>query len=643
MITRLRKQLNGRFFKGFIILVCLLMTGVFSIPFLLKQDSVPWVFSVNGIKISQRQFDLAVHEQQERLMQFKAQYGQLSEYLLKSMNMSTDPQELAKQQLQQDALLDSLCNTVGIYPHNKTAMLLIGDDTYNWFTKNFIPEYVFNEDGTLNQFGMKAYLQRSQMTSENLYDSYSKALNRYLISGIVEITGYLPQEYVKQMSDSFSGKKSFNYVEFFVADYLKKIQQQSPSEQTLKTFFEEEKESYRIPEKRTFVQWTFDPKTYGVTVLPENIIEYYEKHKNAKFVKDQSKTTIRQIIYKGNPINKPSIADIKEELLKNPELFPEKAKLYSDDPETAQKGGLLKPFTKGTLNQAIEKAAFSLEKEGDISDVIPLSDGFALIQLVSKTPRTFFSLDQVKEEIEALIKKNLFVEQLKEALSDLSVIDFETAENFAKNHHGIRSTQTRTFNAQDQVLAKLFSLEIGKGDFFISHDSGSLFVLESIKETVIPKLDDVKDIVLRDWQEKQALVALNTDINDLRKSLKKGSLVDASVAFGYKLKNTGFLERSEEKKLKNLEKEAFPIAQMIDLAVPGTIAIGFDGKKAVFVQLEAIEPSANKSSQELKAIKASLQEQNRRQVIRGLIATLNKNAKIEYNQMMQANFEDYIF
>ncbi len=643
MITRLRKQLNGRFFKGFIILVCLLMTGVFSIPFLLKQEAIPWVFSVNGIKISQRQFDIAVHDQQERLMQFKSQYGQLSDYLLKSMNMSTDPRELAKQQLQQDALLDFLCYKIGLNSQNKTAMRFIGDDKYLWFTKNFIPEYVFNEDGTLNQFGMKAYLQRSQMTTDNLYDFYSKALNRYLISGLVEITGYLPHAYVKNMSDSFSSKKSFHYIEFFVADYLKKAQEQNPSEQTLKTFFEEEKESYRIPEKRTFVQWTFDPKTYGVTVLPENIFDYYEKYKNAKFVKDQSQTTIRQIIYKGNPVNKPSIADLKDELVKNPELFSQKAKLYSDDSETAQTGGLLKPFIKGSLDQAIEKAAFSLEKEGDISDVIPLADGFALIQLVNRMPRTFFGLDQVRGEIEALVKKNLFVEQLKEAFFNLSTIDLETAENFAKTHHGVRSTQTRTFNSQDQILAKLFSLEIGKGDFFVSHDSGSIFVLESIQETVVPKLDEVKDLVLGDWQKKQALVALNTDINDLRKSLKEGSLLDASIAFGYKIKNTGFLERTEEKKLKNLEKESFPIAQMLDLAVPGTIAIGFDGKKAVFVQLESIDSSLSELSQESKALKASLQEQNRRQVVRGLIATLNKNAKIEYNQITQASFEDYIF
>jgi len=129
----------------------------------------------------------------------------------------------------------------------------------------------------------------------------------------------------------------------------------------------------------------------------------------------------------------------------------------------------------------------------------------------------------------------------------------------------------------------------------------------------------------------------------LRNLLKKDSFSHAALALDQPLKNTGFLARTDEKKLKNLEKEGFPVPQMIELGVPGTIAIGFDGKKAVLVQLEEVEPNESKDPKEARAIKISMKEQNRRQVVRGLIATLNKTAKIEYNQMEQTSLEDYLF
>jgi parvulin-like peptidyl-prolyl isomerase len=644
MITRLRKQLDGRFFKGFILLICLLMTGVLSLPFLLKQDTVPWVFSINGIKVTQKQFDNVARDQQERLMQFKAQYGQLSDYLLKSMNMSTDPRELAKQQLEQETLLDSFAQEIGLYPRNKNSLSLIEDYRYHSFVKNFIPEYVFNEDGTLNQYGMRTYLQRQQLSVEGFYELCAKNLVRYLINGLVEITGYVPNSFVNTMVNTYSGSKSYSYLEFELSEYVKKAQKENPSEQTLVTFFQEEQEQYRIPEKRTIAQWVFDPSAYNVSVSLEQMVEYYEKYKNAKFVKNQSKTTIRQIIYKGTPIGKPSIADLKDQIAQNPELFTEKARLYSDDSGSAQNGGLLKPFTKGTLNPIIEKAAFSIEKEGDVSDVIPLSDGFALIQLVERAPRTFFSLEEVKNEVKAALMNSVFTEQLKQDFSEITNINRDTVESFAKKHNGTRLVEVKTVNKQDQIALKAFALEVGQGDSLISQDKGYLFILESIQESFIPSLETIKERVIKDWQEQQALVALNTDVNDLRNLLKKGgSLGDTAAALNYSLKKTGFLTRTDEKKLKKLEKDGFPVSKMIELGVPGTIALGFDGKRAVLIQLDQIVLGENNDPKESKAIVASFQEQNRRQVVRGLIASLNKTAKIEYNQMTQASLEDYSF
>lgn len=59
------------------------------------------------------------------------------------------------------------------------------------------------------------------------------------------------------------------------------------------------------------------------------------------------------------------------------------AKLYSEDPGSAQNGGQYDNITKGMFVPEFEKVAFSL-KPGEISEVFETQFGFHFIQLISR-------------------------------------------------------------------------------------------------------------------------------------------------------------------------------------------------------------------------------------------------------------------
>jgi peptidyl-prolyl cis-trans isomerase SurA len=76
------------------------------------------------------------------------------------------------------------------------------------------------------------------------------------------------------------------------------------------------------------------------------------------------------------------IREIQNSLLNGAD-FEEMARLYSEDPGTASKGGNLGFVERGTLFQEFEEAAFKLEP-GEISDIVETSIGFHLIQMIER-------------------------------------------------------------------------------------------------------------------------------------------------------------------------------------------------------------------------------------------------------------------
>ena len=80
------------------------------------------------------------------------------------------------------------------------------------------------------------------------------------------------------------------------------------------------------------------------------------------------------------------LAELRERVLKG-EKFSMLATLYSQDPESAKKGGELGFFTRGEMVSEFESAAFAL-KPGEVSPIIETKFGFHIIQLIERRGNT---------------------------------------------------------------------------------------------------------------------------------------------------------------------------------------------------------------------------------------------------------------
>ncbi|MFN3426819.1 MAG: peptidylprolyl isomerase [Candidatus Thermochlorobacter sp.] len=90
--------------------------------------------------------------------------------------------------------------------------------------------------------------------------------------------------------------------------------------------------------------------------------------------------------------------------LKQGRDFAELARLYSDDPGSAERGGDLGFFSLGRAVKPFEEAAFALKNIGDLSPIVRTSFGYHIIKLLDRKKAA--TLDEEREELKAMLRRN---------------------------------------------------------------------------------------------------------------------------------------------------------------------------------------------------------------------------------------------
>lgn len=110
-------------------------------------------------------------------------------------------------------------------------------------------------------------------------------------------------------------------------------------------------------------------------------------------------------------------------------LWDSLAKLRSKSPDRAQ-GGDMGLFARGVHPKALENAAFRL-KPGQVSQPIRLEDGWALLWVVRKAPKTVRRFEEVKPQIAAELRQNkintVFEQQIARLRTGAKIVQDSTA------------------------------------------------------------------------------------------------------------------------------------------------------------------------------------------------------------------------
>jgi len=202
-------------------------------------------------------------------------------------------------------------------------------------------------------------------------------------------------------------------------------------------YYEANRAEFDVPDqvRLDYVVLSLDELTKHAQFDPAEVPKYYEARR-AQI--EKAETQARHILIAvdagaGADAKKKARAkadELYQQLLKKPAVFPELAKQNSQDPGSAAKGGDLGFITRGAMKDVpeFEAALFKL-KEGEISPPVETKLGFHIIQATQVRGVRGKSLEEMRPEIEADLRKQAAARTFAEVGDKFNNTVYEQSES----------------------------------------------------------------------------------------------------------------------------------------------------------------------------------------------------------------------
>jgi peptidyl-prolyl cis-trans isomerase D len=314
--------------------------------------------------------------------------------------------------------MDQLISQKALLVGAQNVGLRVSDDElreefeHGQYSQTFFPNGKF-----IGQQKYEELLQEANLTTAKFEELEKDDLLVRKLQALVGGAAFVTNAEVEAEVRKRNTKVKFDYA-ILDATEIKKGVHASPEE--LKAFYEQNKAGYAnsIPEKRKLLYALVDVAKVEsqVQVSHDDLKTYYQQHSDQYRVPEQ--VNVRHILIKAPQPGTDGKVDPKavdaarakaDDVLKQLKAGGDFAKLaqqYSDDP-SKDAGGLLGWLQRGRYPVPdVERVIFSLSK-GQTSDVLKSNYGFHIVRVEDKQEAHLKPLDEVKGDIEPLLKQQV--------------------------------------------------------------------------------------------------------------------------------------------------------------------------------------------------------------------------------------------
>jgi peptidyl-prolyl cis-trans isomerase D len=640
MIHMLRKEIKNWNFVWWLVLIAI---GGQTLFLRAPRDTKEMrIATVNGQH-------LTVADLRRAMSQEKLRRELYALYLRVPMNATINP-SLVLGNLINQTLLDQQSHQLGVHmsEHSTKEELARG-----------LPDFLFTQEGHINMPAYNEYFRRLGSTVADFEAEQEGNLLRAVVRQAIFESAEVPQWLIQSEYAAKNDSRKYAIATISRDAVAAEIGKKSFTDEELKAFYQQNQEKYRVPEHRKARYVEINKKDFAekMAISDEEIERYYEKNKANKY-KNSAQVSVRQIV-----INKPVNASADElvaarsraeavlaEVQKNPASFADIAKKSSDDSATASKGGSLGFITRGKLSAPVERAAYRLQEDDQISELIDTPKAFYVLQLEKRIKATDKPLSEVRAEVIKSIKvskagtklKSLVQTAARQAKKDPKALDAFAAEHKLSWKETALMSPNDISNAKDGLsglVRALFARSNKEGTVasLVESDVAMVYHITQVKKTMVPSFDDARDFVKADLIDDLTRKELKKRAQDGHAALLAGEKIDALAhSKGYALKKTeGLTQESAQKVLKDMGE----IADKLILLADESQALRYnDGKNYYLAQLVSVEKHANIDSEAAQELRATILEDQKSAYLESFIASLERNAKIVTNETIISSF-----
>lgn len=464
------------------------------------------------------------------------------------------------------------------------------------------------------------------------------------LNSAIQSSAFAPKAIANRLSDINLQEREVQEMLFKASDFAPQVK---VTDQMLKDYYDKSAGQFEVPEqvKAEYIVLDAAAAAAQVSVGDADIKSYYEQNLKRYSVDEQRRASHILIA-----ANKDASAADKEkakakaesllaQVRKNPADFAKLAKENSQDPGSAERGGDLGFFGKSMMVKPFEDAAYKM-KPGEISDVVQSDFGYHIIQLAEVKPAAVKSLDVVKDEITAEIKKQMAAKKFAELAETFNTTVYENADSLKPAADKLQlkietiSNLTRTPSpAADpkspannpKFLAALFSEEALKR-------KNNTEVVEVAPNTLVAgRVVEYKPATRRPFEEVKAVVrerVVQIEAMNLAKKAGEAKLAEVKE----KGNASGFSEPKMVSRTKNQEMrgEAFTAVMKADVSkLPVNLGVELPTQGYAVYRINKVAQPAAKDEAQRQAQQQQIANALAQMEMNAYIDVLKKKAKVE--------------
>jgi peptidyl-prolyl cis-trans isomerase D len=415
------------------------------------------IAKVNGYKIALPEYNRAIENVRNRIM---------------SEGKKVDPAMFDSFEFK-ESVIDGLITKQLLNNDIKKSRFRITDQQLSQYIIG-MPE--FQKDGKFSQEIYDKVLQNNQLTPKKFEESIrNDLLIQQVRDGLQKLT-FIPPNNLAETLKATSQQREISIAEFKTKEYMTKA---NIAEKDMQAFYDQNKSKFLAPEqvKAEFVVFSLANILPTINVTEDEIKSFYKA--NADKYQNQQQREASHILITASKNAPPAekekakakAEDVLNQIRKNPKQFAELATKYSQDPESAKKGGDLGSFGRGMMVKPFDDAVFSM-KVNEISNVVESDFGYHIIKL-TKIIGEGGGFDAMRPQIKA----ELIYQKGQEKFAAL-------AEEFSNKVY----EQSSSLDA----VSKRFNLPIQKTDWISRNDSDKFFKNEALMSALYAK-ESIKD------------------------------------------------------------------------------------------------------------------------------------------------------
>ena len=559
--------------------------------------------------------------------------------------------------LMQRAAQGVIAQKMLLYEADRMGMGVSNDELRNALHQGQMGQFLFPGSNFIGEQAYEEFIQSQFGMSVAQFEQEIKAeiSQRKLLALITAPVSVSDKDVTEEM-EKHDTKVRFDYAVLTLDDIKRQI---NPTDAELKAFYEQDKQEYAnsIPAKIKAQYIVIDTEKLAdkVPVTQAELQQYYNQHQDAYRIPET--VTVRHILIKtptpgpdekvdqnGVDAARKKAEDIDKQL-KAGANFAELAKKYSDDPGSAQNGGLLPPLTKGRTVPEFEQAAFNTPA-GQTTDLIRTSYGFHIIHVEAKQQAWLKPLDEVKAEIEAVLKGQKASAAAQSLANSVQTLARTEGMNKAAADKGLTVTTAGPVAQGDllpgvgnapEFASALFSAKKNDPPATASLPQGyAVYQVVEIQPPQTPTFEQIRTKVEEQFKDRRAQAQLAQKTQELSdRAHAEHDLAKAAKEIGASVKTSQLVDRTSQVPDIGAMSGAASVAfSMKPGDISGPLQGGNNG--VVIKVLEMQEPSPEQMKQNFDTTKDALLQQKRSEIeglyVENLRDRLEKEGKIKVNK-----------